>query len=300
MCPQVLGNEIDIIRMKNLARTNHQTNHHNRHHFIGVVILLLAIALPLSGCRDQSVQINGSIPPEMAQHMTYEVIQTYPHDPGAFTQGLVYHDGYLYESTGLYGASSLRKVSLETGAILRQVDLPPDTFGEGLALWGDRLLQLTWRENRGFIYALDDFSLLDEFAYPMEGWGLTQDGKRLILSDGTHRLYFLDPVSLTVIRQVEVTDGGVPIIHLNELEYINGEVFANIWLTDDIVRIDPSSGEVLGWIDLRDILPAEMRTPDTDVLNGIAYDHENNHLFVTGKHWPLLFEIRLVPLTIDH
>ena len=299
MCPQVLRNEIDIIRMKNLAQTNPQTNHHNRHHFIGVVILLLAIALPLSGCRDQSVQINGSIPPEMTSHMTYEVIRTYPHDPAAFTQGLLYHEGYLYESAGLYGQSSLRKVALETGEVLQRVDLPPAFFGEGLALWEEHLIQLTWLEGTGFIYALEDFTLLGQFTYPTEGWGLTHDGQRLIMSDGSHKLFFLDPGSMQITGFVEVTDQGQPVDRLNELEYIRGEVFANVWLTDEIVRVDPASGQVLGWIDLSGILQEAQITQSVDVLNGIAYDPDRNRLFVTGKQWPLLFEIRLVTIE-DH
>lgn len=285
--------------MKKMSLTNQQIQQKNRHHFIGVVILLLAIALPLSGCRDQSVQINGSIPPEMTQHMTYEVIRTYPHDPAAFTQGLLYHEGYLYESTGLYGQSSLRKVVLETGEVLQRVDLPPEFFAEGLALWEDRLIQLTWLEGTGFIYALEDFALFGQFTYPTEGWGLTHDGQRLIMSDGSHKLFFLDPGSMQITGFVEVTDQGQPVDRLNELEYIRGEVFANVWLTDEIVRVDPTSGQVLGRIDLSGILQEAQITQPVDVLNGIAYDPDRNRLFVTGKQWPLLFEIRLVPIE-DH
>jgi len=233
----------------------------------------------------------------MTQRMTYEVVNTYPHDPAAFTQGLVYHDGYLYESTGLYGQSSLRKVALETGVVLQQADLPPNYFGEGLALWEDTLLQITWLEETGFIYDLEDFSLLGQFTYPTEGWGLTHDGERLIMSDGSHRLYFLDPGTFEITGQVEVTDQGEPVERINELEHIQGEVYANIWLTDEIVRIDPGTGEVLGWIDLAGILPEALRAPDTDVLNGIAYDPVGDRLFVTGKNWPELYEIRLVPVT---
>lgn len=228
--------------------------------------------------------------------MTYEVVNVFPHDPQAFTQGLIYHNGYLYESTGLYGESSLRKVDLETGEVLEQVDLPSNYFGEGLTLWGDTLLQLTWLEETGFIYDLEDFSLLGQFTYPTEGWGLTHDGGRLIMSDGSSQLYFLDPINFQNIGSIEVTYQGETIDRLNELAFINGEVFANIWQTDDIVRIDPETGVVTGWIDLRDILPDKLRTPTTDVLNGIAYDPEGDRLFVTGKNWPTLYEIRLVPM----
>jgi len=238
---------------------------------------------------------DGSVPDVLEARMTYEVVETYPHDPGAFTQGLLIHEGTLYESTGLYGESSLRKVDLETGEVLARVDLPPNTFGEGLTLWEDRLVQLTWRENTAFIYDLKDFSLLGTFAYPTEGWGLTHDGARLIMSDGSHRLYFIDSGDYQILGNIEVTDQDVPVERLNELEFIFGEVFANVWLTDEIVRIDPETGEVLGWIDLAGILPEDLRTYTTDVLNGIAFDPDENRLFVTGKNWPLLFEIRLVP-----
>jgi glutamine cyclotransferase/dienelactone hydrolase len=228
--------------------------------------------------------------------MTYEVIHVFPHDPLAFTQGLIYLDGFLYESTGLYGQSSLRKVALETGEVLQQVDLGSEYFAEGLTAWEDTLIQLTWRKGIGFVYQLEDFSLIDSFTYETEGWGLTHDGERLIMSDGTSKLYFLDPQTYQVTGSVNVTDQGEDITRLNELEYIRGEVFANIWQTDDIARIDPTTGDVLGWIDLSGLLPEDERTTETDVLNGIAYDTEQDRLFVTGKFWPKLFEIRLVPV----
>ena len=236
-----------------------------------------------------------TVPPEMFQPMTYEVVNAFPHDPEAFTQGLIYLDGYLYESTGLYGESSLRKVELETGEVLQQVDLSSEYFAEGLTAWEDTLLQITWRENTGFVYDLEDFSLLDQFSYSTEGWGLTQDDQQLIMSDGTPTLYFLDPATFEVIGSVTVTYQGETVERLNELEYFDGQVFANIWQTDYIVRIDPASGEVLGWIDLGGILPQDLRTATTDVLNGIAYDQEGDRLFITGKFWPRLYEIRLVP-----
>jgi glutamine cyclotransferase len=281
--------------MDNQKMTNQHPRAIIRQRVFSAMILLIAVAMLLSGCLIQSQKGSGSIPPEMSPHMTYEVVNAYPHDPAAFTQGLIYHEGYLYESTGLYGESSLRKVVLETGEVLQRVDLPANTFGEGLALWEDRLIQLTWQEGTGFVYALADFSPLGQFTYLTEGWGLTQDGSRLIMSDGSHRLYFMDPESYQIIGEVEVFDQDQPVERLNELAYINGEVFANIWLTDEIVRIDPNSGEVTGRIELQGILPENLITPTTDVLNGIAYDPEENRLFVTGKNWPLLFEIRLVP-----
>lgn len=228
--------------------------------------------------------------------MTFEVLNAYPHDPEAFTQGLIYIDGVLYESNGLYGQSGLRMVALETGEVLRQTDSPMEVFSEGLTEWADTLVQLTWQEGRGFVYNRDDFVRLSEFQYETEGWGLTHDGHNLIMSDGTATLYFLDPDTFSVVLTVEVSDAGTPITMLNELEYICGEIFANIWQTDNIVRIDPETGVVTGWIDLGGLLPEEERNPDTNVLNGIAFDAENNRLFVTGKRWPKLYEIRLVPI----
>ena len=258
-------------------------------------ILLLTAAWAIFGCSTLKTTEQGSLPSKLSSHMTYVVVNTYPHDPEAFTQGLIYHAGHLYESTGLYGESSLRKVDLETGAVLMSIALPPETFGEGLTLWEDRLLQLTWREGRGFIHTLDDFTPAGEFTYPTEGWGLTQDGVHLIMSDGSHRLYFLNPDNFQIVKEVAVFDGGQPVERLNELEYINGEVFANLWLTDEVVRINPVTGAVVGRVDLSGLLPADMLAPTTDVLNGIAYDPDANRLFVTGKNWPALFEIRLVP-----
>lgn len=236
----------------------------------------------------------------LTEQMTYEVINVFPHDPDAFTQGLVYLDGLLYESTGLYGESSLRKVVLETGEVLQQVNLAPAYFAEGLTNWEDSLVQLSWRERTGWVYDLADFSLRDQFSYPTEGWGLTQDGERLIMSDGSAYLYDLDPETFEVLDSVLVIDDGVAVERLNELEYIRGEVFANIWQTESIIRIDPDTGEVVGWIDLSGILPADARTDQTDVLNGIAYDAGLDRLFITGKRWPHVYEIRLIPMDSEN
>ena len=223
----------------------------------------------------------------------YRIIRVYPHDPGAFTQGLIYQDGYLYEGTGLHGLSSLRKVDLETGRVLKIHPLPEKYFGEGIALCRNRLFQLTYRSNLGFIYDLD-FRQIGQFAYSTEGWGLTCDAGRLILSDGTAVLRWLDSKSFKIIKQITVTDQGRPVSHLNELEAVRGEIFANVWGTDKIARISPDTGKVAGWIDLGGLsghLPAD--GAPVDVLNGIAYDKQEDRLFVTGKFWPKLFEIKL-------
>lgn len=224
---------------------------------------------------------------------TFEVVRAYPHDANAFTQGLVFHEGSLYESTGRYGQSSLRQVALETGRVVRKKEVSADYFAEGLAIFGERLYQLTWQNQRAFVYDLKSFRLVKELAYGGEGWGLTHDGESLILSDGTNRLRFLDPETFAVRRTIEVFDRGAPLNELNELEYVNGEVFANIWQTDRIVRLDPTTGRLRGWIDLTGLLPsAERRDPEA-VLNGIAYDAALDRLFVTGKLWPKIFEIKL-------
>jgi glutamine cyclotransferase len=224
----------------------------------------------------------------------YEVVNTFPHDPGAFTQGLVFSDGVLFESTGLNGQSSLRRVALETGEVLKQRDIDAQYFAEGLALFDGRLIQLTWRNGVGFVYDKDSFEPLGNFTYPNEGWGLTQDGTHLIMSDGSSTLRFLDPHTFEVVREVAVTSEGQPVVRLNELEYVAGEIWANVWQTDAIARIDPATGAVRGWIDLSGLLPAEERAA-ADVLNGIAYDAAGDRLFVTGKLWPTLFEIRVAP-----
>jgi len=228
---------------------------------------------------------------------TYRVVNVFPHDPSAFTQGLVYLDDVFYEGTGLRGQSTLRRVDPATGQVLQGVRLPDLYFGEGIALLGQRLYQLTWQEGTGLIYDKNSFELLDTWSYPGEGWGLTTDGQRLIMSDGSHELRFLDPETLAEQGRVAVLDGdGQPVARLNELEWVDGEVWANVWQTDRIARIDPASGRLLGWIDLAGLLPDEDRAAQrVDVLNGIAYDPATGRLFVTGKWWPKLFEIELIP-----
>lgn len=223
---------------------------------------------------------------------SYTVVNTYPHDAGSFTQGLLYSEGDLFESSGQYGESSLRRVALATGVVLQSIDLHPGVFGEGLALWQDRLLQLTFQENTCFVWDADTFAAIGTFTYTGQGWGLTHDGRQLIMSNGSSALTFRDPDTFAVIGSVAVVDAGAPVNNLNELEWIRGEVFANRWLTDRIARIDPDTGEVIAWIDLTGLL--DPVPPGADVLNGIAWDDAGERLYVTGKYWPSLFEIELV------
>lgn len=224
----------------------------------------------------------------------HRVLREYPHDPEAFTQGLFFHDGALYESTGLRGASTLRRVALETGTVLQQRPLLPSLFGEGAALADGQIVQLTWQAGLGFVYDLESFRLLREFRYAGEGWGLTFDGERLIMSDGTDTLRFLDPETLRETGRLPVRADGAPLDRLNELEWIEGEIWANLWTEDRIARIHPDTGAVTAFVDLAGLLDPADRLPDSDVLNGIAWDPEGRRLFVTGKKWPTLFEIEIV------
>jgi glutamine cyclotransferase len=222
------------------------------------------------------------------------MVRALDHDPAAFTQGLVYEDGVFYESTGLYGRSSVRRLDASTGEILHRVDLGGGAFGEGLTLWNDKLYQLTWKENRGFIYDKSTLARVGVFSFPStEGWGLTHDESRFIFSDGSDILYFLDPESFAVTGRISVRDPGGHVPRLNELEYVDGEIWANVLQTDRIARIDPETGRVVGWIDLTGLLTPEMCAEPIDVMNGIAYDAAGGRVFVTGKHWCLLFEIRV-------
>jgi len=241
----------------------------------------------------ETQQPNQMTAPARVPTYTYEVINVYPHDSAAFTQGLVFHQGALYESTGLNGSSSLRRVELETGKVLNKKVVPAEFFAEGLALFNGRLYQLTWQTQRGFVYDLDSFNILRDFSYTGEGWGLTHDTRSLIMSDGTNRIRFLNPDTFDVQRVITVQDNGRDIAQLNELEYIKGEIYANIWQTDRIARIDPQSGRVTAWVNLSGLLSPEDLARPVDVLNGIAYDEASDRLFVTGKLWPKLFEIKL-------
>jgi glutaminyl-peptide cyclotransferase len=226
---------------------------------------------------------------------TYRVVHAYPHDQQAFTQGLIYLDGHLYESTGIEGKSSLREEDLETGSILKLQEVPDKYFAEGLTDWGSTLIQLTWQSHVALVYDRATLRFLRSFQYDGEGWGLTHDAKSLILSDGTATLRFFDPATFHETRKISVTDRGKPITELNELEFIHGQIYANIWHADRIARISPATGKVLGWIDLTGLLPASQHSNPEAVLNGIAYDGAHDRLFVTGKLWPKLFEIQIVP-----
>jgi glutaminyl-peptide cyclotransferase len=223
----------------------------------------------------------------------YKIVHTWPHDRTAFTQGLEYHDGFLYEGTGLNGRSGIRKVELETGRVLQQTPLDARYFGEGITLLDQRLVELTWQAQRGFVYDRASFRLLRDFEYPGEGWGLTNDGRQIYMSDGSSQIRIWNPATLSETRRILVRDGQKPIDMLNELEYVHGEIYANVWQTDKIARIAPSDGHVSGWIDLSGLLTAE-EAISADVLNGIAWDPVKDRLFVTGKLWPKLFEIQLV------
>ena len=249
----------------------------------GVAALCLALLAPVTAA-DAAVPVYG-----------YQVVHAYPHDPGAFTEGLLFHDGFLYESTGLNGHSTVRKVKLETGEVVQSTALPDDVFGEGISDWGGQVIGLTWQSHVGFVLDLASFKFVRQFSYPGEGWGLTHDDHALVMSDGTPDLRFLDPATLKETRRLRVTADGRPLQQINELEWIDGEIWANVWQTDRVARIDMKSGKVVGWIDLAGLLSVKDRLSGTpDVLNGIAWDAAGKRLFVTGKYWPKLFEIRLV------
>ena len=255
---------------------------------VGILAVMMPDRVPGSAATQSPLRLETTAPV-----YGYTVQHTYPHDPNAFTQGLEYLNGYLYEGTGLNGRSSIRKVKLETGKVLRERGVPRAYFGEGITVWKSSLIELTWESQLAFVYDRDTFAPRRRFTYAGEGWGLTHDATNLIMSDGTSELRFVDPETFTERRRVRVTDGGRAVTRLNELEYVKGQVLANIWTTDNIARIDPGSGRVLGWIDLRGLLPETQRVSDA-VLNGIAYDEAKDRLFVTGKLWPKLFEIRIV------
>jgi len=228
-------------------------------------------------------------------HYSYEIVNTFTHDPNAFTQGLVWDNGHLYEGTGQPGHSTLRKVELETGKVLQSIELPAEYFGEGITIFHNKIIQLTYLSKVGFVYDKDTFELLQQFNYPTEGWGITHDGKNLIMSDGTPTLYFLDPQTFKRISSIDVYHNNNLLWDLNELEFVDGQIYANIWPTNRIAIIAPKTGQVTAIVDLKGLLTGQDRSREVDVLNGIAYDPVNRRLFVTGKYWPKLFEIKLIP-----
>jgi glutamine cyclotransferase len=261
------------------------------------LMLVLALVLTCLQCNDNPPAAKTEPPPSNpnapAPKYGYEIVNIYPHDSNAFTQGLILMDGKLLESTGQEGFSSLRRVELETGKVLKKVDVPEPFFAEGLAGLNGKLYQLTWQHNVGFIYDAQTFEKLGQFNYDGEGWGLTTDGQSLILSDGTNRIRFIDPSGFRVTKTILVLDQGRPVNELNELEYVNGEIYANVWHNNRIATIDPPSGRVTSWIDLNGLLPPGAVQDSEAVLNGIAYDPASGKLFVTGKLWPHVFEIKV-------
>lgn len=273
---------------------------------------LSILALVSFGCGaeptpNKNVNISNSTakPASSVPTFTYEVVNTYQHDPKAFTQGLIYFGGMLYESTGQYDESTIRKVDLRSGKVVQQVQLGDDFFGEGATVFRDKLYQLTWREGTAFVYTLPDLKPEKEIRYSGEGWGLANDGTNLIMSDGTHVIRFVDPETFKTVRTVTVNrEDGRPLMQINELEYVKGEIWANIWHSENpqtlgrpnhIARIDPASGKLLGWIDLSGISPEDQRRDSENTLNGIAYDEAGDRIFVTGKNWSKLYEIKLKP-----
>lgn len=261
---------------------------------VAVVFLIFLLLRPGPPAQpNTSSNSNQNTVVARAQQVSYEVVSSYPHDPTSFTQGLLWHDGSLYEGTGLEGQSKLRRLEFPSGKVLKEINLSSEYFGEGLALVDNRLIQLTWKSHRGFVYDLDSFKRLQEFAYDTEGWGLTYDGSNLILSDGSSNLFYLDPQTFKPIKKLAVTMNGQPLTEINELEFIEGEIWSNVWQTDLIVRIDPSTGRVTSFLNLKGILAPSDKTGREDVLNGIAYDAEKKRIFITGKLWPRIFEIRV-------
>ncbi|HET6889797.1 MAG TPA: glutaminyl-peptide cyclotransferase [Pyrinomonadaceae bacterium] len=267
------------------------------------VALLISLALTNLHCQTNTIATNNpspvatnstrTTPEELVPLYGYEVVNTFPHDPDAYTQGFIYHEGKFLESTGRQGKSSLRSVELETGKVLNQVNVPTPYFAEGITVLNGKIYQLTWQHHTGFIYDAATLKKLSEFSYEGEGWGLTNDGSSLILSDGTDRIRFLDPSTFKVQKTIAVLDKRVPVARLNELEFIRGEIYANVWTEDRIARIDAKSGRVTGWIQLAGLIPRTELHDEEAVLNGIAYDEAQGRLFVTGKLWPKVFEIRI-------
>jgi glutamine cyclotransferase len=260
------------------------------------LLAVVTLFLLSSGCRTGAVanhSVTSNPDKNGVPKYGYEIVNTWPHDKDAYTQGLVCHESKLLESTGQAGTSSLRRVEPETGKVLKKINVPRPYFAEGITFFKGKIYQLTWQHQLGFIYEAESFEKLGEFSYRGEGWGLTNDGSSLIMSDGTNRIRFLDPDNFQVNRTISVLDGRNPVAGINELEYVHGEIYANIWHKERVARIEPQTGRVLGWIDLTGLRALSDAKGSEAVLNGIAYDEENDRLYVTGKLWPKLFEIRV-------
>lgn len=250
-----------------------------------ILLPVFLLVLPITGvCVDD------------VQHFSFKIVNIYPHDRTAFTQGLVYDDGYLYESTGIYGRSKINVIDLTNNRVVKSLDMDERYFGEGLTVKDDQLVQLTYRERVGFVYDKQTLKITGEFKYPVEGWGITYDGSHLIMSNGSSHLFYLDPLSYRRVRSLEVRENSSPVVNINELEYIDGLIFANIWRTNTIAQISPESGQVVGKIDFSELAKRYEDDKSVDVLNGVAYDKKDRRLFVTGKFWPELFEVELVPI----
>jgi glutaminyl-peptide cyclotransferase len=260
---------------------------------VGLAFLSYKLFRSSSSTPDSTPNANQSTANALAKLDTYEIVNSYPHDPEAFLQGLVWYNNGFYESTGLEGRSTLRRVEFPTGKVIQSLSLAPDLFAEGLALVGDHLVQLTWKTHRGFVYDRESFKLLREFKYDTEGWGLTYDGKNLVMSDGSSRLLYLNPENFQPVGHLNVTWNGRAQDNLNELEYIEGEIWANVWQQDYILRIDPKTGSVKSYLDMKNLFRPQPRLGNENVLNGIAYDPQSKRIFVSGKLWPRIFEIRL-------
>lgn len=274
------------------------------------LVIILFSVLTTFGCSGGSSSLRPNANSSPAKSTTlpvygYEIVKTYPHDPEAYTQGLLFHNGFLYESTGQEGRSSLRKVEIETGKVLQKFDLPRESFGEGIALLGDKIYQLTWREGVARVFNLDDFKLIKEFSYQGEGWGITTDGTNLFMTDRTHVMRVLNPETFKSVKMLAVMrEDGRPLMNINELEYVKGEIWSNVWHSEDpevlgkpnhIARIDPATGKLIGWINLDGISPDDIKRNPENTLNGIAYDPAGDRIFVTGKQWRKLFEIKITP-----
>ncbi len=287
MVGRVAGSHVDLRRLA------------SRLFWAGIVLLALALGQSQKGAGPGTAYASEQDPDAPIAYYRYKIVRTYPHDTQNFTQGLVYEDGHLYEGTGLYKQSILIKRDLEENRIVKQIRLPDRFFGEGVTVFGDKVIQLTWKSQVAFVYDKETFRELDQFSYSGQGWGLTSDGTRLILSDGSYTLRFLDPNTYAETGRIRVGDGRRPLRQLNELEYIDGQIYANVLPTDYIAIISPETGRVTGWIDLTGLYIPPQYSPSDVVLNGIAYIPETKHLLVTGKRWPKIYEIELVKQTTE-